>query len=305
MKGRDRFTTGEADQIRQLLRAVRRAEPGSPQKMLRDELRALGFYISDWGGGPLGFTASDFDDLVTRRLIVIGEGKLDPGPGGATGATRSTPPTSIREPSPAPAGSVKDHLEAACEALTGARISISTATPGSVPNRPGLYALYGDATVWRELGLDSPPDERPLYVGKAEKSLESRDLKQHFATGKTGWSSPRRSFAALLSANGALDLVPVPRRPENPEPTKWTHFALEATGDEQLTRWMRDRLSMCVWAAPAGTKLESVESAVMRRWKPPLNLIGVETPWRTHVRDARARLAERSRAKWEDSQLGG
>lgn len=64
MKGRDRFTSEEADKIRRVLRLVRKAEPGPPQKLLRDQLRAMGFYISDFGGGPIGFTATEFDELV-------------------------------------------------------------------------------------------------------------------------------------------------------------------------------------------------------------------------------------------------
>jgi hypothetical protein len=43
-----------------------------------------------------------------------------------------------------------------------------------VPGRPGLYAIYGDATTWEELGLGQPSDDRALYVGKAEDSLASR-----------------------------------------------------------------------------------------------------------------------------------
>ena len=31
---------------------------------------------------------------------------------------------------------------------------------------PGLYALYGDASSWSDLGLEKPPHERPLYVGE-------------------------------------------------------------------------------------------------------------------------------------------
>lgn len=69
----------------------------------------------------------------------------------------------------------------------------------AVPHAAGLYAIYGDSGVWKALGLGDAQDDRPLYVGKAEDSLVSRDLNTHFATGKTGWSSPRRSFAALLA----------------------------------------------------------------------------------------------------------
>jgi hypothetical protein len=72
VKGRDRFTGAEATEIRRPQRLVRAAEAGTPQKRLRYELRARGFYISDWGtGGVGGFTASDFDELVHRGVIGI------------------------------------------------------------------------------------------------------------------------------------------------------------------------------------------------------------------------------------------
>jgi hypothetical protein len=50
-----------------------------------------------------------------------------------------------------------------------------------VPAKPGLYAIHGAADVWRELGLGAPPDARPLYLGKAEDSLVSRDLDTHLS----------------------------------------------------------------------------------------------------------------------------
>jgi hypothetical protein len=248
MKGRARFTAQEAAEIRRLLGLIRRAEPGHPQKRLRDQLRALGFYITDWAGGPAGFTISDFDDLVAHGLVKVEGERVRPAaedasppehatrhPGRpadpSTGSTPATRPSS---------GTLTD------EALTGNALkslsmqpmSIAAAFDGGMPNSAGIYAIYGQATVWQQLRLGAPPDDRPLYVGKAEASLRSRDLSTHFATGRTGQSSPRRSFAALLAAAGTLDLQPCPRRPHNPEARKWTHYALEPAGDQQLTAWM-------------------------------------------------------------------
>lgn len=71
MKGKDRFTAAEASRIRGLLREVRRAEPGSVQKVLRDKLRRIGFYISDWEASTLGFTASDFEELVAAGSVSV------------------------------------------------------------------------------------------------------------------------------------------------------------------------------------------------------------------------------------------
>jgi len=65
MKGRDWFTPHEADRVRDLLREVRHSERGE-QKQLREQIRAIGFYIDDWPRTGSGFTVSDFDDLVAK-----------------------------------------------------------------------------------------------------------------------------------------------------------------------------------------------------------------------------------------------
>lgn len=95
----------------------------------------------------------------------------------------------------------------------------------------GLYAIFGDPGVWRHLGLGEPPDDRPLYVGKAEDSLASRDLKTHLVSGRTGSSTVRRSFAALLREE--LDLHAQPRNPSRPE--RFANYGLRRDGDERLT----------------------------------------------------------------------
>src|SRR5438105_2173599 len=98
-------------------------------------------------------------------------------------------------------------LQRCVETLCGTKLAFEEAV-ASVPKRPGLYALHGEAGAWNQLGLGSPPDERPLYIGKSERSLFERPMGQHFGwrpnarargTSITGYSSPRRSLAALLA----------------------------------------------------------------------------------------------------------
>jgi hypothetical protein len=68
--GKDRFTEANAARIRALLGELRVAERDR-QKRLRDEIRRIGFYISDWERDASGFTVSDFDDLVAHGLVRI------------------------------------------------------------------------------------------------------------------------------------------------------------------------------------------------------------------------------------------
>jgi G:T/U-mismatch repair DNA glycosylase len=70
MQGRDEFTSAEADKIRKLLRDKQRANR-TRQKALRQSLRSIGFYITDFGSSPGGFGPSDFDRLVRAGRIRI------------------------------------------------------------------------------------------------------------------------------------------------------------------------------------------------------------------------------------------
>ena len=68
--GRLNFTRAEADEIRSLLRELRRAERDR-QKTIRAKIRRSGFYITDVSHAAGGFTVSDFDELVRRGTITI------------------------------------------------------------------------------------------------------------------------------------------------------------------------------------------------------------------------------------------
>ncbi|ODT68174.1 hypothetical protein ABS71_09975 [bacterium SCN 62-11] len=121
---------------------------------------------------------------------------------------------------------------------------------------PGLYAIYGSPEAWRQLGLGDPSDGRPLYVGKAERSVVKRDVHQHFRTGKTGSSTVRRSVEAFLRE--ALELRAQPRNPKKPD--HFSNYGLEKAGDERLTEWMRTHLRLALWLRPNEDEL-----ALLRR----------------------------------------
>jgi hypothetical protein len=54
---RSEFTPAEANEIQDLLREIRRAHR-SRQKRLRDRLRRIGFYITDYAHDQVGLTAA-------------------------------------------------------------------------------------------------------------------------------------------------------------------------------------------------------------------------------------------------------
>lgn len=147
--------------------------------------------------------------------------------------------------------------------------------PAHIDPVPGLYAIHADSEAWRELRIDHRPGV-PLYVGKSETNLVDRELGEHFAIdpalpARTGGSTVRRSFAALLRET--LQLHGVPRNKSNPG--HFPNYGLEPDADERLTRWMHDRLAIAVWPLPSILpiiRLEEVETDVIRAWTPPINI---------------------------------
>jgi hypothetical protein len=166
-----------------------------------------------------------------------------------------------------------------------------------VPPKPGLYAIYAPSDVATNLGL-IVTTSTPLYVGKAERSLAGRDLGTHFATNRsrparTGGSTVRRSLAALLRVELALQAVP--RNTKNPDGS--ANYALTPEGDDRLTEWMHDNLSLAVWPAPQPlpVPLRDIEKAVLWQWAPPINLTDVPQP-NASLRALRAEMTDESRA---------
>lgn len=164
--------------------------------------------------------------------------------------------------------------------------------------KPGLYAFYASASTWNDLGLGTPPDSRPLYVGKAENTLASRDVEGHFGMRKRGAQSPtgsstlRRSLAALLAPERGY--CGIPRNPA--KPGYFSNFGLSVEHDDDLSAWMRSRLRLALWPHDLVADLDGIETDVLGELLPPLNLDKVVTPWCNQVKAARKVLAAEARA---------
>jgi len=170
----------------------------------------------------------------------------------------------------------------------------------SVPPRPGLYAIHAAPAVWQELGLGVPSDLRPLYVGKSESNLAGRDVRDHFGfttpnrtTSITGYSTVRRSFAALLRDSHGFQGVP-----RNPgRPSNFANYGLSKEHDELLSSWMRKQLRLAAWPKPPSCTqpLKEIERIILHQLLPPLNIDAVVTPWKPQL-DA-TRLVLRTQAR--------
>ena len=189
---------------------------------------------------------------------------------------------------------VADLCADAVRNLSVGQAPITAASVSSWPHCPGLYAVYACADVWRTLTLGDPPDDRPLYVGKAERSLSSRDVVTHFGfvgrggNSVTGSSTLRRSLSALLRT-----LLSFRGRYRNPaKPGHPDKFGLSSGQDAQLSDWMRANLLATYWEMTSEEiPLTDVETAVLGQMKPPLNLQKVQHQWMKQVKDARSVMA--------------
>jgi hypothetical protein len=166
---------------------------------------------------------------------------------------------------------VEAHAREAVAGLSHAHARPAERGTPSAPARPGLYAIHASPAVCVELGLGEPPDERPLYVGKSESSLAGRDITIHFGfsdvartTSVTGYSTVRRSLAALLHDTRAFRGVPRNRA----KPGNFSNYGLLPNKDEELSASMRERLRLACWAKPEVcglAELERIERRVFVR----------------------------------------
>ncbi len=201
----------------------------------------------------------------------------------------------VRRLVPAPDPSVVEL--AASTLLNGPRLSAAVASV-DLPDAPGLYAVFAEREARAELGLPEVAGGQPIYVGKAEGSLLDRDGKTHFALGRTGQSTLRRSIAALLRPSLGLR-----GRPRNLDtPGYFDKFDLAPGHDATLQRWIGERPAIATWLKPPdetdhdGTYLLAIERALLRRWTPPLNDKDNPGKWR-EVRAIRKVMADDARCR--------
>jgi hypothetical protein len=195
-------------------------------------------------------------------------------------------------------GSIENAVQEAIAVLRATRWPIAEAE-GNVPAVPGLYAVYGSEQAWVDLGLSEDDIAgAPLYVGKAEDSFVSRDLRTHFSSGRTGQSTVRRSFAALLASS--LGLRGIPRNTQ--VPGHFANYGLSPVDDEALTSWMWRHLALAVWPATKGLALVDVEREVVRLLDPPINIEHLPRSSRKDLSAARKALADEARQWAKDRQ---
>lgn len=140
-----------------------------------------------------------------------------------------------------------------------------------VPPVPGFYVIFiRNKNAVADTVLRSASLGKPVYFGKAEDSLEKRILQTHLFEGRTGSSTVRRTFGAILRRK--LQLCPK-RRGFTGSERDFQNFKFDNRSEMRLSKWMKQNLSVgwCAKNAPR-TRLREREIAIIQATSPPLNL---------------------------------
>lgn len=136
------------------------------------------------------------------------------------------------------------------------------------PSKKGIYSfgLTQNSTL-KNFGSGGDV----LYVGIAKESLNSRDIKTHFNSNRTGSSTLRRSLGAILKKD--FKLVVLPRSEKRTKQDIYC-YKFEFNGEEQLTVWMKNNILVgyCVIENLDYQNLRDIEEDVIKVLKPSLDL---------------------------------
>jgi hypothetical protein len=150
--------------------------------------------------------------------------------------------------------------ENALKLLAGAPVGLDVAVK-EVSRGSGVYAWWASPSVFPDLpGLPNRnvPSLRLLYLGRAT-SLRGRILRNHLR--RSGSSTLRRTLAGLLLSDGYRTM-------------RTDRVVLVPDDEKRLTVWMYEHLRL-TWAGDA--EPTAVETELVRRLHPPLNVHGVDT----------------------------
>lgn len=286
MPGRDTFTAEEAETIRALLTDLRRADRPR-QKLIRSQLRRLGFRISDFTAAGSPMTYADFDSLVvTGRIRIEAPSRqvADAGdPRSSVLGSLNAQTAKRRAPSAASAPSTEPIID---------RLLAMKPVPASVAEPPddahGVYAWWTTVQVLPGVPLRPHRTGDGLglaYVGIADPDSLYGRMVGHL-DGSTGSSTLRKSVAAVLWKAEGWERQWTPGTDE----TK-PRVVLIPPFNDGWSVILRDQFFV-TWSVHPSPK--AVEKTVIRSLRPPLNdRHNAGHPFLRTLRDLRGELSRR------------
>lgn len=260
MKGKSTFTAKEISTIKKLITEKLHATP-SKQKGIRQKIRNIGFYYSDFCSDKDGYTVEDFEALIhTGKVTVIDDSVLS--------SFKPLNKVLLLENTVREEVISQKSIDVAVffQAFKANRFDSLPDNETKIPDMAGNYILCLRPNsklpkVRIEPILELFDGLQVIYTGIASKSLRKRDYKQHFKGNNAGKSTLRKSLGVLFGYK---------QIPRDSDPTTGkTKFGVD---DEiKLTEWMRQNLILYFFPT---TDFEQIENQAIIHFNPPLNLKG-------------------------------
>jgi hypothetical protein len=259
MKGKNIFTTSEVNKIKKLIAEKVEATP-SKQKGIRNKIRELGFYYSDFSSQKDGYTVEDFNGLIrSGKIKEIGDTRESI----AKPMTKTSVTIQPLPPMALSSEQVTD-LSALLQIFKQNRFDPATDDGTIIPDKSGNYILClkpnsNLPTVSIVPNVTNFDGLKVVYTGIAGGSLRNRDYRQHFTGNNAGRSTLRKSLGVLFGYKQIS-------RDKDPSNGK-TKFC--QTDEEKLTKWMINNLVMYFFPT---TDFDSIEIMLINHFNPPLNI---------------------------------
>ena len=256
MKGKNQFSEFEFEQLKRLTSEKVKASPDK-QKGIRNKIRNLGFYYSDFNSQKIGYDLNDLQQLINSgKIKIIGQNKL-PKPKVESIKRTQTQKTETKL-------NDYENLSQILSKFSANRFDPILDHESKIDNSSGNYIICKRKNVDLPKNITGIEFKlfdnlEVIYTGIAGKSLKTRDFRQHFKGNNAGRSTLRKSLGVLFG----YKLIP---RDKDPNTGK-TKFCVE---DEiKLSDWMQKNLIM--YFLP-NSEFNNLEDKLIEHFNPPLNL---------------------------------
>ncbi len=157
---------------------------------------------------------------------------------------------------------------------------------------PGIYAVFFHGVDFPFNSYKPKPSEI-IYIGKTESSQKSRDKNTHFATGKTGSSTLRKTFGAFLRESKGLK--PIPRGQSDIDKGRTSHFKFANKSEEIITQWMQNNLGLSFFEYDwPKDEIDALETKLIANLIPILNIDkkNPDNPYLLNIKALRKRCCD-------------
>lgn len=255
IKGKNTFTTEEIALIKKYIQERVKAEP-SAQKGIRDKMRKIGFYGSDFG--IYDCQVSDLEGLIRSGRIKVIDGK----PVSAK-APSATPlpavPTKAAKPAACTTAPVKGLAAAEKRLIQGDFVSVGALSGEMVPDVPGLYCIKLRKGARLPAKFGKIREDGIIYIGKAD------NLRERLWEEELIHKRPATFFRGI---GAILDYLPPKGSLIGYANQKNYKFSLEDTN--AIIKWMK--LSLVVnWIQLTPSLILDTEKELIVKYAPMMN----------------------------------